>query len=294
MNYPKFGLKYCRDNLNIPNDKIIKIVSKFKIKKDKIEKIRIDVNNKYFCYVLGLIWSDGHVEKKRNRVLISLLENDIIDILDIFIKVGKWNITYSNNEKRNYRNQIRLDISDSIFKNFLLENDFIEKSFKSPDKIISIIPENNLKYFIRGISDGDGCFYYNKKQYTRQFTIASTYDQDWSYIINILNNIGCGFKIEKTNKENSKSSIIRITNKDILKLGHFIYDDFFGLSRKYEKFKLIEDSYDIKNHKIKYGNRKPISINGEKYSSIKEASESLKIYVGTLRKRIKNGFYDVS
>ena len=217
-----------------------------------------------------------------------------MDILDIFIKVGKWNITYSNNEKRNYRNQIRLDISDSIFKNFLLENDFIEKSFKSPDKIISIIPENNLKYFIRGISDGDGCFYYNKKQYTRQFTIASTYDQDWSYIINILNNIGCRFKIEKTNKENSKSSIIRITNKDILKLGHFIYDDFFGLSRKYEKFKLIEDSYDIKNHKIKYGNRKPISINGEKYSSIKEASESLKIYVGTLRKRIKNGFYDAS
>lgn len=27
------------------------------------EKINIDFNNKYFCYILGLIWADGYVEK---------------------------------------------------------------------------------------------------------------------------------------------------------------------------------------------------------------------------------------
>jgi hypothetical protein len=290
-NYPKFGSTYCKNHLNSDIKKIMSVVSTYRLKRNKIDKINIDTNNKYFCYIIGLIWADGFVDKKTNRVGISLVENDINDIKNIFENVGIWNYNYANNSKRGYKNQIMVRMSDKNFKSFLIENDFLEKSFKSPDKIISIIPKNNLKYFIRGISDGDGCFYYNKKQYIRQFCIASTYDQNWNYIINILNNKNCKFKIEKIKKEKSKSSIIRITNKDILKIGEFLYEDFFGLKRKYEKFLIIKESYNILHHKPKNGARKPIIINGIKYTSLKNASINIGIHITTLSKRIQRGYY---
>jgi hypothetical protein len=292
-NYSSYGFKYCIENLKIDKKLAKSIISKYGLKRNKINKINIDTNNKYFCYLLGLIWSDGHIEKKTNRIALSLVEDDIYDIKDIIDKVGVWNYRYCDNKKRNYRNQISIRMSDLKFKKFLADNDFLEKSFRSPDKVISLMPKDNLKYFIRGISDGDGCFYYNKKQYTRQFCISSTYYQNWNYMVDIFNNIGCKFKIERIEKENSKFSLIRVTSKDILKVGNYIYDDdFFGLSRKYQKFKLIEESYDIKTHKAKNGARKPIIIEGIKYISLKDASKSLSINISTLAKRIKNGTYN--
>jgi hypothetical protein len=291
-NYPKFGSKYCKNILQIDIKKIMSVVSKYRLKREKIDKIKIDINNKYFCYLLGLIWSDGHVSKITNRIGLSLVEEDINDIKNLLNKVGVWNYTYFDNSRRNYRNQISVRMSDINFKKFLVENDFLEKSFKSPDKIISLIPPDNIKYFIRGISDGDGCFYYNKKQYVRQYCIASTYNQDWSYMMSILDKIDCKFKIEKTKKERSQSSIIRITNKDILKIGEFIYDDFFGLNRKYEKFLIIKESYNILNHKPKYGARKPVKINEVNYTSLKEAANVFGIHHNTLLNRMKRGDYN--
>ena len=290
-NYPKFGADYCRSHLGTDLKKIMSVVSTYRLRRNKVTKINIDINNKYFCYILGLLWSDGYVDKKYNRISMSLIEEDINEIKYIFDIVGLWNYRYVDNSKRGYKNQIMIRISDKDFKSFLVENDFIEKSFKSPDKIISIIPKSNLKYFIRGIADGDGCFYYNKKQYLRHFCIASTYEQDWNYMTNILNNINCSFVINKTKKERSKSSIIRVTNKDILKFGKFLYEDFFGLKRKYGKYLIIKDSYNTIYHKPKYGQRKPIIIDGIQYESLKDASIQIGIHSDTLSKRIKRGYY---
>jgi hypothetical protein len=39
------------------------------------EKIKIDLNNKYFCYILGLIWSDGHICKKYKRLELIITDN---------------------------------------------------------------------------------------------------------------------------------------------------------------------------------------------------------------------------
>jgi hypothetical protein len=254
-------------------------------------KINTDLNNKFFCYVLGIIWSDGHVEKKRNRVLISLVDKDMENIKKIFDNTGKWNYLYVDNSKRNYKNQIRLDISDIDFYNFLIENKFTEKSFTSPDNLIDKIPKSNIKYFIRGVIDGDGCFYYSKKNYTRQLTISSTYSQDWTYLSKIFEQLGCKYEIRKI-ENRYKSSCIRITNKDILTFGDYLYDDFFGLDRKFNKFKEIKESYlenPYENRKVR---SKKIIINGFEYESMIEASKILQINRNTLRRRLENNYYE--
>jgi hypothetical protein len=99
--------------------------------------------------------------------------------------------------------------------------------------------------------DGDGCFYINQKQYTYQFSVASSYKQDWSYLEDLLKNYDIKYSIckrqsinKKTGKMNS-SSVLRITNKnDIKKFGEFIYKDYdsdqIGLNRKYKIFEQIK------------------------------------------------------
>jgi hypothetical protein len=257
------------------------------------EKINIDFNNKYFCYILGLIWADGYVEKNSNRVTVSIIEEDMENIKYIFKETGFWLEDYFNNEKRKFKNQLRLSISDKYFSEFLSQNDFKEKSKKSPYKVLSLISSKNIKYFLRGISDGDGCFYYNKKNYTRQYVISSTYEQEWSYISDILKLLDCKYEIRKVinKKGKSKSSLIRITNKDIIKFGDYIYDDFFGLERKFKIYKIIKNSYlenPYENRKIR---SKKLIINGIEYLSMLEASKCLNINRNTLRRRLKNNYY---
>lgn len=257
------------------------------------EKINIDLNNKYFCYILGLIWADGHVAKKYNRVTISLVEEDMFSLLNIFENTGYWNIYYSNNEKRNYKNQMRMSISDKDFKNFLVNYNYITKSLDSPDKLISQMPINNLRHFIRGIVDGDGCFYFNKKNYLRQMVITSTHDQNWNYLIQLCNSLNIKYRIDKIKNLKSKSSMFRICNKDIITFGNYIYEDFFGLRRKLDKFNNIVKSYDILNHKQKIGNPTKLTINGIDYKSMVEAAFKLNIHRGTLRRRLLNKYYEI-
>ena len=134
-------------------------------------------------------------------------------------------------------------LSDKRFHRFLSDNDYLEKSYKSPNKIISKIPAYLISYFFLGIVDGDGCFYFNKKNYIRHFVITSTLEQDWTSIEQILLDIGVSFKIIKRDSK-TKYSQIRVTNKSgISKIGNFIYSgietDNIGLRRKFEKYLTI-------------------------------------------------------
>lgn len=291
INYPKFGSKYCQNKLGIEIKSIMSIVSKLRLKRNHITKIEVNLDNKYFCYILGIIWADGSICKKTNKVSISLVEEDMLVIKYIFDKVGIWNTSYHNNTKRNYKNQLSLNISDTAFKKFLSENDFLDKSSISPDKIIKKIPISNLKYFIRGIVDGDGCFYFNKKKYCRQLTISSSIEQDWSYLFKISEYMDIKCSSYKRISKKSSYSIFRITNKDIIKFGNYIYEDFFGLVRKYNKFKLIKNSYIDNPYSNRKVRSKKVTINGTEFDSMTKAASFFSINRNMLRKKLKNGYY---
>lgn len=253
--------------------------------------ININIDDKYFCYFLGIMWADGYIYSKgrtKNRIDITLVYDDLKDIEYIFDKIGYWK-KYTRN-RIGYKLQLNFRAIDNTLYNFLKEHDYDKKSKISPNKILRKISEKNIKYFLKGFFDGDGCFYYNK--YTRQCVFTSSYDQNWMFLTKILNTL-C---VKNTSiKQISKSgcrSFLRITNRDIIKFGNYLYDDvdIIGLKRKYEKFLLIKESYLKKTIKIG-NNKKSISIGGRIFKSISEASKLTNINRECIRYRLSSNNY---
>lgn len=125
------------------------------------------------------------------------------------------------------------------------ENDFSKKSIMSPKKIISKIPEELRHYFFRGLVDGDGCFYFNEKNgkiKNRQFSITSSYEQDWSYVSDLFDSLNINYSIRRVKKKSSYSQIRVTKKKDIQVIGDYMYSgELFGFPRKLNKFnKLVK------------------------------------------------------
>lgn len=201
--------------------------------------------DKNFVYYLGFLWSDGFIE--RTRVGIEILEDDAVTIVDNICKIDFLKICTMKRHRKDRRPQMTIyfcntKIYDSYFSKY-----FINKSISSPIELIKLIPDNLKRYFYLGLIDGDGCFYFNEKNKIRQFYVTSSFDQDWSHMINLFNEINVTqYEIRKVeNKNGNKSSYIRIKKYDeILKLFNYLYPNNyeFGLKRKYDKCKLIIDT----------------------------------------------------
>ena len=125
--------------------------------------------------------------------------------------------------------------------------------FFCADKILSKIPDNLKHYWFRGLIDGDGCFYFHK--YHKEMTLASSYNQDWNYILKLCKHLNIEPAMKKTiqtqNGHINKSSVIRFRKFEyIKKFGDYIYKDRdvdrIGFERNYNKFKQICINYDKK------------------------------------------------
>lgn len=266
-NYAAIGLAECSRKLNISSNILSRKVRKLKLKlnddtrhkiytnvirpeKTDIEyKVNpsqfIDIISPEVAYILGIIWADGNIYKKgyQNRIVISCKSEDLDLLKNIFLNTGKWAMSYHTQENR--KKQLTIGTSNKKLTNFLIENDYLAKSIKSADKILSRIPENIKHYWFRGLVDGDGCFYINKPRYLRQFSVTAPYNQDWGYLEKLCNSMNIKYVIKRWKQlQRGKihcSSVLRITNKlDILKIGNYIYKNYnsdkIGLPRKYNKF----------------------------------------------------------
>lgn len=246
-NYPIYGSNYCSEFLNISLEQVRNKINKLKLNKNEkidIKKFKnIDTNE--VSYILGLLWADGHIHKDNRHINISLVNDDMIELKDIFMTTGKWNYYIIDMKKYgNYKIQGKLSISNVKLYKILYDYGFSKKSELSPNYLLKDISEKLQHYFFRGLIDGDGCFYINTKHHTYQLTIASTINQDWTYIENLCNKLKIKYRIDIINNIKSKSSIFRVCKKkDIIILGDYIYQDFsFGLNRKYQKFLEIKNS----------------------------------------------------
>lgn len=276
--YPELGSTKTAKILKVRQSTISKIVSENNIEKNRRVNINdfYNIKSKEVCYFLGLLWSDGHVSKKDNSISIECNGDDMIEFKKSLDTFGKW--SYYNRKRERYGVKCKpitnAHLSDSLLHEFLKENDYLNKSIVSPNKIISKIPEELIRYFLLGIIDGDGCFYF-KENLSNQFYLTGKLDQDWSSFKLIFDNIGVKYKhINKEGKTN-KYSFIRVTNKkDIKKIGDIVYstidNDGIGLKRKYEKYKLIINSLLEDEKIIEY-------IKNNKEKTIKQLSNDLKI-----------------
>lgn len=193
-------------------------------------------------YILGLIWADGYVSKKTNSITVECIKNDIDIFFPIFQKTGNYNLYYR--QRKNRQEQGIINVSSFNLSNFLKENDYLLKSKLSPNKILSLIPNELKNYFFRGWVDGDGCFYINEKTSASEFVMSGSFEQDWVSLTILCESLNINYKITNiiTNSTNKHSRFLIKKKQDVVKLGEYLYQGKnFGLQRKYNKFLLIKE-----------------------------------------------------
>ena len=188
---------------------------------------------KELAYFLGFFWADGYNILKSNYCIIEIVKEDLDDVLHIFKKVYDFN--YTERARKNRKPQAAINTSSSELKEFLVENGKYPKTSESHKKILNYIPEAYKKYFIRGLFDGDGCFYH--KGTMRQVYISGNYDQDWDYLTEYLSGLGFNFKKHQRAGRNKYSFIRCTTRETICEFIHWLYEeeDDIYLHRKHDK-----------------------------------------------------------
>jgi len=186
--------------------------------------------DKNFCYYLGLLWSDGYVND--NKAIIELNESDFSDIVEYIKNIGEFR--YSIRQRKNRKNKISSCSIHSVKScKWLIDLDYKEKSIKSPNKVLNLVPKDLIPYFYKGYFDGDGCIYIGKNSY--QLYFCGSYEQDWEFIEKFLQDLDINYRIirkeQNQNNRINKSSIVRITKKeDIRKIMNYFPN--IGLKRK--------------------------------------------------------------
>lgn len=195
-------------------------------------------------YYLGLFWADGYCRKDK-ECLIEIVEDDGLDIEPILKKVYNFKI-YKRNRK-NRKNQMTYYIYNKELNDFFKNNGKYSNSFESHEKILNHLTDEYKIYFIKGLIDGDGCFYFNQKHYLRQFSLCSNYNQNWEAIEKIFLKYKISYKIKRRLEKSGNSSFILVSDKNSMKnlinLLYFENIKIDGLHRKKDKALQILNSY---------------------------------------------------
>ena len=268
--YPVFGGKYCCEKYNLKPSQVNYISVKLKLRichitrskinsekqigkglsrkvdADNFKNLSIPINS----YILGLLWADGHLGKNNNNIVLTSTYPDA-DYIENEMKNLGWNIFRRKDLKYpSWKERCTIHTSNNLIKEFLLSIGFSDRTLGLYN-VINIIPVENLSYFWRGLSDGDGCFYYRHETSQAAFSIASNYNQNWDDLEKYLLNNSIYHSIERKKSDNGSYSKLHICNfPEVIKWGDIIYKEFdqdsIGLRRKYDKY------IQIKNHKKRH------------------------------------------
>jgi hypothetical protein len=223
------------------------------------------------AYILGLLWADGYVSKTTNSINLQCLKEDVDYFYPIFQTTGQYNL-YHKKQSLNNKISGTINCSSMHLHSFLKENDYFTKSTSSHKKILSTLPQHLQSYFLLGLSDGDGCFYINMKHKLFQWTITSTYEQEWNSIEEIFSKLNLKYRINKVKNGDGGYSQFQINGpQNLLKLGEFLYKGELGLKRKRDKFENIKKYLEEKSYKILCYNKQHDLIS--EFDSLSEASK---------------------
>lgn len=255
-NLKKFGAKVCSEKIgrsvNSINGKSFKEfgftkrsceatddeIKKLKfIKKEKELVIDFDKTKtpKELSYFLGFFWADGYI-RRDGSLVIEITQDDADSIEHIFDNLASFKIYQRERAGRKTQKTFFYGRNDEITEKLKNMGKY-PKSVESHEKILDFIPNEYKIYFIRGLIDGDGSFYFTKTNGT-QFVISGRYEQNWGSLIEYFKTIGIGCKICRREFKKNKYSYIRCTNTTQLKnFLSLLYEDKDGiwLDRKYNK-----------------------------------------------------------
>lgn len=271
-NYAEKGCKWCMKEYGLTRNQIAGIVAKFDLEVNKEilsnilseakitpfekQKVNVDqfknIENPISAYILGLLWTDGHVSKRNNSIVFSNTFPDFNYFETIFKLTGNWGKSISKS-KNTWKDHCVLYTSNKFLKDFLVEHNFQNKELGF-SKIYNLIPNKYKIYFIRGLIDGDGCFYSRIKTSQFNFSLCSSYNQNWDCFEEILRDAEINWKIERTKSKSGSYSKIHISGRlRIIKFGDFIYQNYnndkMGLERKYNKYLEAKNYNSKRNYK---------------------------------------------
>lgn len=225
-NYPKFGLKVVCEKLN----RSVGTVSKFAkennlvIAKDKLPGteapnflVNLDFYSRFedeitkeLAYFLGFFWADGTISNSSSLV-IEITREDGEILKETFQEIFPFDESFRERKGRNP--QMTFRVCDHRVGELLTSLGKYPRSIENHKKIYEFIDNKSLWiYFLRGLIDGDGNFYINEKEKYGQFTLASSLNQDWSFLLENLKEFNPN--ITQTAKASRNSSVLRITGRE--------------------------------------------------------------------------------
>jgi len=136
------------------------------LNQDYFEKI--DTEEK--AYYLGFLYADGYNYQKKNRVVLSLAEQDVEIVNGLAKAVCYQNQIYTIKKKdENCQRMKSIIVVSEKMSNDLANLGCIQK--KSLILRIPKIKEYLMRHFIRGYFDGDGCIYLKIRDKDNAFVI---------------------------------------------------------------------------------------------------------------------------
>ncbi len=224
--------KLLKDN----NIKIRNKVSGKKRMYELNENFFEQINTEEKAYFLGLLYSDGYVDKKRNLVGITLQEQDM-ELLEKLRNILNYNkpLKFKIPKQPNRKNLYILDMySKKIHQDVIKLGCLQAKSLILEFPTKKQVPPHLLRHFIRGYFDGDGSI-------NREISIVST-NNFLLKLDKILSNLSIEHKYYDMECNDITKVICIFKRKSVLKFCEWIYSGAtIFMKRKYDKYlKLID------------------------------------------------------
>lgn len=226
--------KYYPDNY----DEIIEIARKnragWKYSLDKIQ-------NDFDAYLVGLLMTDGYIYE--HGVGIDLIDEDCIDFISKQVRADhKVYETAQREDGYHRQDRHRVLINNKELITQLARFGIVKnKTYTLQPPQLFEEEYQYLPYLIRGIIDGDGCVYENSNNGKINIYIITASLDFANWLVKVLKERlflqGVSLNVKKPAREGEavlyKVEIFR--ERDIKKIMALVYDEPFGMNRKFAK-----------------------------------------------------------
>lgn len=201
-------------------------------------------------YLLGLLFTDGNLNKSKDKITLSLIDEELIKKLYvIFSDTNKRKIYKQNDNNENHSETYTIINTNKNTISKLLEIGLTSNKSLSLE-FPEIAKENDKISFIRGIFDGDGSIYKqttkskNREYHYANISFTTGSEKYATGIINCLYELGIHstlFIDKRKIKKNCTYYVYIRTKKSVKLFFDLIYNDKTSIymQRKYLKYLII-------------------------------------------------------
>lgn len=191
-----------------------------------------DINTQEKAYFLGLLFADGNVSSKKNKISINLKKQDAY-LIEKFKEDTQSDYRLSEKAFKNnpnWESQMYIQVYSKKMKEDLIRHGCTPK--KSKTLIFPEIKKEKFWHFVRGYFDGDGCI---SGVRNKQITIAGSLFFNLKLKEILFNEYGI---VAQIRVKSETFSILVISRREYLvKMRELMYDGATILMlRKYKKF----------------------------------------------------------